>query len=143
MSKFATEEEKDYLEEGVEKFRNMGLEVHRRLYEDAFSLWEASVENLTQPIFIMAGKDDKIVSIEGTLDLVKEVESSTLLTLKNQEHHIILTRTQLVISLIEQFMEQTEMIMREKYYTDEDLADGKLSVPLISMNSASQESLTN
>lgn len=121
IPKFASEDEKKFWEEGVEKFKKIGLEIHKKIFQITLGQWEADLEGITQPVFVIAGLQDNVVPYDDTLALVEELPNASLLTLDFAEHHIIRKQQKIVYDLLYQWKHDQSSILRQKYYTNGDL----------------------
>jgi len=121
LTKFASEDEKEFWQDGLDKFQHITLDIHQKFIEQAMIAWEVDTTNITQPVFILAGQNDPVVPHEDSKALVEELTQGSMLSFEDAEHHIVIRKQEIVFDLIRQYMQESRSMVTQKYYTEDDL----------------------
>ncbi len=73
-------------------------------------------------MMIIAGEEDTTVRFDDSVDLNSSAMNSSILMLKNTKHRILVTRTDLVLEIFEQWVHtQSELLTDVGHYHEADL----------------------
>ncbi|MHA2504205.1 MAG: alpha/beta hydrolase, partial [Candidatus Kariarchaeaceae archaeon] len=112
---------------GIERFNHIDIEFHHKIVKETLKEWDRLNASLELPVFIMSGTKDWIVPHKDSLQLAENLPNSSIIAIEGGDHHLIRLRPDLVLDLVEQWLDDMHSMTKEKQYNDEDLRliDGK------------------
>ena len=108
--------------DAIEKIRHISVPVHKKILQATLPSYDQSVAEIQIPMMIVAGEKDNIVPFMDSLVVNANAPQSSILVLKNTKHLILVTRTNLILDIFEQWINtQSELLTDVEHYHEDDL----------------------
>lgn len=124
----------DFAHLAMEKIIHVPVSAHKKILRATIPSYKIDAKELHIPIMIIAGEDDTTVPFDDSVDLNSTAEDSSILMLKDTKHRILVTRTDLVLEIFEQWVNtQSELLTDVGHYHEADLItdhDGHRMLPV-------------
>ncbi|MHA2249654.1 MAG: alpha/beta fold hydrolase [Candidatus Kariarchaeaceae archaeon] len=116
---------KEFLKKGMKKVGSVQISTHRTILEKTLPSHHVDTSAIDQPVLIIAGEKDNLVPFRKSVELHDHLVDSSIVVLENTKHNILTRRTQLVMDLLEQWLEMdNEILKNEWYYENEFVIQG-------------------
>lgn len=117
----------------MQKLIHVPVSAHKKILRTTLPSYKIDPKEINIPMMIIAGEDDTTVRFNDSVELNSTAENSSILMLKNTKHRILVTRTNLVLEIFEQWVHtQSELLTDVKHYHETDLItddDGHRMLP--------------
>ncbi len=119
---------KDYrelLKIGFHKLKSVDVSTHRMIIEKTLPSHSVNASQIDHRVLIIAGELDRLVPFKNSVHLNETLHDSSIVVLEKTKHHILSRRTQLVLDLLEQWLEMDDKILENKIYFERELITAK------------------
>lgn len=128
-----SETKNEFAHMAMQKIIHVPVSAHKNILRTTLPSYEIDANEIHIPMMIIAGEDDTTVRFDDSVDLNSTAKNSSILMLKNTKHRILVTRTDLVLEIFEQWVyTQSELLTDVKHYHETDLItddDGHRMLP--------------
>jgi pimeloyl-ACP methyl ester carboxylesterase len=128
-----SENMKEFTKMAMEKIIHVPVAAHKKILRATLPSYQFDASEFQIPMMIIAGEHDNIVPFTHSVDLNSTAKNSSILMLKNTKHRILVTRTDLVLNIFEQWIHtHSELLTDVEHYHETDLInneEGNLMLP--------------
>lgn len=105
---FSSEEELKGYQKFVDRLLNAPLEIQKKIVEETLESYSVDIDRIQAiqaPILILAGKNDKVIPFDDTVELNQILPNSTLIAFEDMKHRLLNQMPELVITFSMLFIE--------------------------------------
>lgn len=109
----------DFVRDVIARFRSTDMSIHRKVLFDSILVdgLEEECRNISQPVLLIAGDEDLVVSFHSSLALHELLPNSSLVVFHGESHWLIHTQSKQINWLIKLFQETPNTILSNRFWT--------------------------
>jgi pimeloyl-ACP methyl ester carboxylesterase len=111
-------EDREFLKIGMRKVKSVDVSTHKTILDKTLVSHLIDPNQVTQPVLIIAGENDKLVPFWRSVELNDGLGDSSIIVLERTKHQILTRRPQIVLDLLEQWLEMDFKILEKKVYRE-------------------------
>jgi pimeloyl-ACP methyl ester carboxylesterase len=96
------------------------VSTHKTILDKTLASHLIDPNQITQPVLIIAGENDKIVPFRRSMELNDGLTDSSIIVLEKTKHQILTRRPQIVMDLLEEWLEIDFKILEKKIYRESE-----------------------
>ena len=106
----------------TQRVMSIDHKVHTKILNETISSWNIRGEEISAPVFIIAGEDDDVIPSEGAVELNNKLVQSSILIMNQTKHQILNKHPKLVLNLFQLWLHDINIFLSEDQWVLDDFA---------------------